>query len=48
MSKEYDLIIISRGAGAFSAANTSNKLKKRALLINYEKMKKPCLLVEHV
>lgn len=38
MTKEYDLIIIGGGAGAFAAANTANKLKKKALLINYEKI----------
>ncbi len=37
-NKEYDLIIIGGGAGAFAAANTANKLKKKALLINYEKI----------
>lgn len=36
--KEYDLIIIGGGAGAFAAANTANKLKKKTLLINYEKI----------
>ncbi len=38
MTKEYDLIIIGGGAGAFAAANTANKLKKKTLLINYEKI----------
>ncbi|MBI2449041.1 mercury(II) reductase [Candidatus Pacearchaeota archaeon] len=38
MDKEYDLIIIGGGAGAFAAANTANKLKKKTLLINYEKI----------
>lgn len=38
MTKEYDLIIIGGGAGAFAAANTANKLKKKILLINYEKI----------
>jgi mercuric reductase len=38
MIKEYDLIIIGGGAGAFAAANTANKLKKKTLLINYEKI----------
>ncbi len=38
MAKEYDLIIIGGGAGAFAAANTANKLKKKTLLINYEKI----------
>lgn len=37
-NKEYDLIIIGGGAGAFAAANTANKLKKKTLLINYEKI----------
>ena len=36
--KEYDLIIIGGGAGAFAAANTANRLKKKTLLINYEKI----------
>ena len=34
MAKEYDLIIIGGGAGAFAAANTANKLKKKTLVIN--------------
>lgn len=38
MAKEYDLIIIGGGAGAFAAANTANKLKKKTLLINHEKI----------
>ncbi len=38
MTKEYDLIIIGGGAGAFAAANTANKLKKKTLLINYDKI----------
>jgi len=38
MTKEYDLIIIGGGAGAFAAANTANKLKKKTLLINYQKI----------
>ncbi len=38
MTKEYDLIIIGGGAGAFAATNTANKLKKKTLLINYEKI----------
>lgn len=38
MVKEYDLIVIGGGAGAFAAANTANKLKKKTLLINYEKI----------
>ncbi len=38
MTEEYDLIIIGGGAGAFAAANTANKLKKKTLLINYEKI----------
>ncbi len=37
-NKWYDLIIIGGGAGAFAAANTSNKLKKKTLLINYKKI----------
>lgn len=37
-NKEYDLIIIGGGAGAFAAANTANKLRKKTLLINYEKI----------
>ncbi len=37
-NKEYDFIIIGGGAGAFAAANTANKLKKKTLLINYEKI----------
>ncbi|MBI2107460.1 mercury(II) reductase [Candidatus Woesearchaeota archaeon] len=36
--KKYDLIIIGGGAGAFAASNTANKLKKKTLLINYEKI----------
>lgn len=36
--KKYDLIIIGGGAGAFAAANTANRLKKKTLLINYEKI----------
>ena len=36
--KEYDLIIIGGGAAAFAAANTANKLKKKTLLVNYEKL----------
>ncbi|MBI2042820.1 mercury(II) reductase [Candidatus Pacearchaeota archaeon] len=36
--KKYDLIIIGGGAGAFAAANTANKLKKKTLLINYKKI----------
>ena len=36
--KEYDLIIIGGGAGAFAAANTANRLKKKTLLINYKKI----------
>ncbi len=38
MNKEYELIIIGGGAGAFAAANTANKLKKKTLLVNYEKI----------
>lgn len=38
MNKEYDLIILGGGAGAFAAANTANRLKKKTLLINYEKI----------
>ncbi len=37
-NNEYYLIIIGGGAGAFAAANTANKLKKKTLLINYEKI----------
>ncbi len=37
-NEEYDLIIIGGGAGAFAAANTANKLKKKTLLINHEKI----------
>ncbi len=37
-NKEYDLIVIGGGAGAFAAANTANKLKKKTLLINYGKI----------
>jgi len=36
--KKYDLIIIGGGAAAFAAANTANRLKKKTLLINYEKI----------
>ncbi len=38
MVKKYDLIIIGGGAAAFAATNTANKLKKKTLLINYEKI----------
>lgn len=38
MTKKYDLIIIGGGAGAFAAANTANRMKKKTLLINYEKI----------
>ena len=35
---KYDLIIIGGGAGAFAAANTANRLKKKTLLINDSKI----------
>ncbi|MBI2598407.1 MAG: FAD-dependent oxidoreductase, partial [Candidatus Diapherotrites archaeon] len=38
MTQEYDLIIIGGGASAFAAANTANKLKKKTLLVNHEKI----------
>ncbi|MBR9682373.1 MAG: FAD-dependent oxidoreductase, partial [Candidatus Aenigmarchaeota archaeon] len=36
--KEYDLIIIGGGAAAFAAANTANRLKKKTLMINDQKI----------
>ena len=36
--KKYDLIIIGGGAAAFAAANTANKLKKKTLMINDNKI----------
>lgn len=36
--KKYDLIIIGGGAGAFAAANTANRLKKKTLMINDSKI----------
>lgn len=38
MSKDYDLIIMGGGAAAFAAANTANRLRKKTLLINHDKI----------
>lgn len=38
MKKKYDLIIIGGGASAFAAANKTNKLKLKTLIVNYSKI----------